>query len=243
MNDDTLLLYYYAELPDDEADAVRRALADDAVLAARYRRLCEDLDALGDGPTAPLSDDRLARFQATIDRAARLDAGRRPARRSRVHFLSFLLGTAVTAAVAVVVGLAMRQDAPQMQDSPPVAALHEPAPSAASPFTRSLQVYFRESQLGLQDLPDTGNGERTQMIRDLIAQNRLFAKLAVENDAPQLARVLRAFEPILSRLANEDISAEESAALREKLEFELNVMLTKVTREASEFARNTEQET
>jgi len=243
MNDETLLLYHYAELPDEEARAIRHALADDASLAARYRRLCDDLDAIADAPAPPLAPDRLARFQATIDRAAKLEHGRRPAPRSRVHFLSFLLGTAVTAAVAIGIGLATRQDVPVAPAGVPVAMIAEPAPSAASPFTRSLQVYFRESQLGLQDLPDTGNGERTQMIRDLIAQNRLFAKLAMENDAPQLARVLRAFEPILARLANEDISAEESAALREKLEFELNVMLTKVTREASQTARNTEQET
>ncbi len=243
MNDDTLLLYFYDELPDDEAAAVRRALAHDASIADRYRRLREALSAISDEATPPLSADRLARFQATIDRAADREAGRRPATRARVHFLSFLLGTAVTAAVAVAIGLALRQDVATLPAGTPIAMTTEPAPSTTSPFARSLQVYFRESQLGLQGLPDNGNGERTQMIRDLIAQNRMFAKLAVENDAPQLARVLRAFEPILARLAREDISAEESAALREKLEFELNVMLTKVTRDASEFARNTEQET
>lgn len=243
MNDDTLLLFYYAELPDGEAETVRQALADDAALAARYRQLCEELSAIADEATPPLSTDRLARFRATIDRAADLEARRSAARGPRVHFLSFLLGTAVTAVIAIGVGLAMRQDVPVTPTAVPVATTSEPVPSAGSPFARSMQVYFRESQLGLQGLPDTGNGERTQVINDLIAQNRLFARLAVENDAPQLARVLRAFEPILARLAREDISAEESAALREKLEFELNVMLTKVTREASEIARNTEQET
>ena len=106
-----------------------------------------------------------------------------------------------------------------------------------------MQVYFRDSSLELQGLPDAGNGERTELVLQLIAQNRAFARLAVENEAPDLARVLRAFEPILTRLAAEDITAEESEALRAQLAFELNVMLTKLTREASEYITPTEQET
>jgi hypothetical protein len=44
------------------------------------------------------------------------------------------------------------------------------------------------------------------------------------------------------RLAAEDVTAEESEALRAQLAFELNVMLTKLTRETSEFATTTQQE-
>ena len=67
----------------------------------------------------------------------------------------------------------------------------------------------------------------------IINQNRLFERAAEQNDADDLARVLRAFEPVLVRLAEEDLSDADAEALRAKLAFELNVMLTKLSRDAS----------
>jgi hypothetical protein len=46
--------------------------------------------------------------------------------------------------------------------------------------------------------------------------------------------VLRAFEPILVRLAAEDLSPEEAQRLQAQLVFELNVMLTKMNRTPSD---------
>ncbi len=57
--------------------------------------------------------------------------------------------------------------------------------------------------------------------------------VAERNDAPELARVLRAFEPILLQLAATDVAPEDAEALRAKLAFELNVMLTKLARVSS----------
>ncbi len=71
------------------------------------------------------------------------------------------------------------------------------------------------------------------MVNQIINQNRLFERAAEQNDADDLARVLRAFEPVLVRLAEEDLSDAEAEALRAKLAFELNVMLTKLSRDAS----------
>ena len=68
----------------------------------------------------------------------------------------------------------------------------------------------------------------------IIQQNRLFERMAKQNDARDLARVLRAFEPILLRLSSEDISAEDAAALQAQLAFELNIVLTKLARRASD---------
>jgi hypothetical protein len=48
-----------------------------------------------------------------------------------------------------------------------------------------------------------------------------------------VARVLRAFEPILLQLAATDIAPEDAEALRAKLAFELNVMLTKLASQSS----------
>jgi DNA-binding FadR family transcriptional regulator len=62
----------------------------------------------------------------------------------------------------------------------------------------------------------------------------MFERAAEQNDSKDLARVLRAFEPILMRLAADDIAAEDAEALQAQLAFELNVMLTKLGRNVSE---------
>ena len=67
----------------------------------------------------------------------------------------------------------------------------------------------------------------------IIEQNRLFERAADQNNSQSLARVFRAFEPVLLQLAAEDISPEDAAALQAQLIFELNVMLTKLSRDVS----------
>jgi DNA-binding FadR family transcriptional regulator len=61
----------------------------------------------------------------------------------------------------------------------------------------------------------------------------------VQNDSQNLARVLRAFEPILLRLAADDIAPEDAEALRAQLAFELDVMLTKLSRGSSNKTQTT----
>jgi hypothetical protein len=61
----------------------------------------------------------------------------------------------------------------------------------------------------------------------------------VQNNAPNLARVLRAFEPILLQLASDDIAPQDMEALRKQLAFELKVMLTKLESAPSEQAHTT----
>ena len=47
---------------------------------------------------------------------------------------------------------------------------------------------------------------------------------------------MRAFEPILLRLAAEDVAPEDAESLREQLAFELKAMLTKYQQSPSEDA-------
>ena len=70
----------------------------------------------------------------------------------------------------------------------------------------------------------------------IIDQNRLYERAAELNGAPEIARVLRAFEVILVRLAEQDIAPEDAEALRAQLGFELKVMLTKMSRTTSKEA-------
>lgn len=250
MNEDRLTLYYFKDgLTADERQEITEALAANAQLAARYRQLSADLAALVTAAEPePLPDDLRARLHATIDRAAQAEfqqQDRDEVRgRTRSHWWSFLLGATVTAALVGAVFIGLRTPGTESQGLPPVAMDTAPAADYSSgAFQRSMQVFFRQSQDNIDGLAAADDAERTAMIMNLVAQNRMFEKLAVHNESPQLARVLRAFEPILLRLAAEDITAEDSELLRAQLAFELNVMLTKLTREASEQSQSTEQET
>lgn len=238
MNDDKLTLYYYKDgLTKDERLEVTNALAADADLAARYQLLCASLAAMQSEPAAAVPDDMMARFHTTIDRAAALERGRQSTPPARLHPLSFFWGAAITAALAIGIGIGAWFSGSDKVDPVAVPAMVDVAPEAtASPvaFQRSVQNYLRESEMELASLPVDAKADRLMLIVRLIEQNRLFEKAATQNNSTDLARVLRAFEPILVKLAADDIAPAEAEALRSKLAFELNVMLTKLSRDASE---------
>jgi hypothetical protein len=173
-----------------------------------------------------------------IDQAAALDRGRTPRKRERWHPSSFFWGMAVSAAIAagVAVGVFVSDD--NINTPAPYVVTNTTPPDVVPvAFTRGLQHHFRSSQKQLADLD--GNEDAAMLVLRLIEQNRLFETAADKNNAPQLARVLRAFEPILLRLAASDIAPEDAEALRAQLSFELNVMLTKLAKESSDETHST----
>jgi hypothetical protein len=170
-----------------------------------------------------------------IDQAAALDRGRTPRKRERWHPSSFFWGMAVSAA-GVAVGVFVSDD--NINTPAPYVVTNTTPPDVVPvAFTRGLQHHFRSSQQQLADLD--GNEDAAMLVLRLIEQNRLFETAADKNNAPQLARVLRAFEPILLRLAASDIAPEDAEALRAQLSFELNVMLTKLAKESSDETHST----
>jgi hypothetical protein len=100
-------------------------------------------------------------------------------------------------------------------------------------FTRGVQVHFRDTFQELSSLPAESAADRSMLALQIIEKNRFFERAAIQNNSQSLARVLRAFEPVLLQLAAEDISPEDAAALQAQLVFELNVLLTKLSRDAS----------
>ena len=60
-------------------------------------------------------------------------------------------------------------------------------------------MHLRESQQGIASLAVDNDADRALLILQMIQQNRIFERAAEQNDAADLARVLRAFEPILLR--------------------------------------------
>ena len=224
MNEDTLILYYYNDgLTEEQRRDVATALEGDPALAARYDALCADMAALGDADTPAVPAATVERWHDAIRNAP--DAGadvRQPAPRT-FNPMSFAWGAAVAA--ALVLAVMLNRDPVE----PPL-----PMPTQTSTaFERGVQVHFRDTQHQLAAMPVESPRDRADLVMQIISQNRLFERAAEQNDADDLARVLRAFEPILVQLAEEDISATEARALRAKLAFELNVMLTKLSRDAS----------
>lgn len=234
MNDDTLILYYYDDgLTEAERLEVRAALRRDAALRERYERLCADLCGVAAEPVA-VPAGLEARWHASIERAANRGLPRADRHTRAFHLPSFAWGTAVAAALVLglAVGLYVSGDGPPEPPHGVVDAGADAAPAVA--FARGFKVHLRESRRQLADLPAAASRERALLVERMIEQNRLFERAASRNGAQDLARVLRAFEPILERLAADDVTAAEAAALEAKLAFELNVMLTKLTRRVSE---------
>ena len=233
MNDQTLTLYYYRELSLAERREVEAALEADAALADRYRVLREELDGLvtSDAPAAP--SHLVARWHDLIDRAATPEPVTVLQPRRSFHFGSFFWGAAVAASLAVGIAIGVFVSGDDPTTATPVAHTGAPTDTSAA-FSRGLLVHFRDSREQLATIDPGMNGERQRLIQSIIDQNRLFERMARQNDAGDLARVLRAFEPVLVRLAADDVSPEEAAKLRAQLSFELGVVLTKLGRRVSE---------
>jgi hypothetical protein len=238
MNDDLLTLYYYKDgLTEAELREVQSALEKDPALRARYERLCHDLAQFDAEDTVAVAADVTARWHDSIDRAARIERQReRPAG----HLLhpSFAWGTGVAAALAIGIGLGFylsgQRQPEQVIDPGMVVDLVPETRSPSIAFARGLQVHLQESRQELAALPVDASEERAMLIMHMIQQNRLFERAAEQNDASDLARVLRAFEPILMRLAMNELPPGDTEALQAQLAFELNVTLTRLEKNASE---------
>lgn len=176
----------------------------------------------------------------SIERAAALERGKAQTAPSRWHPASVLLGMAMAATLAIGVGIGyFMADETSNDFAPGLQVADTPKAFNATPvsLSRGLQVHFRDSRdqiLGFDDSAD-----RTLLVLQIIEQNRLFESAASNSNSPKLARVLRAFEPILLRLAADDLAPADAEALRAQLAFELNVVLTKLAVESSDDSQTT----
>jgi len=151
------------------------------------------------------------------------------------HPASVFLGMAIAATLALGIGIgyfvADEGSSDYVQDIQ-VADVQGTASGVPGSLSRGVQVHFRDSREQLLSLPDAG--DQTLLVLQIIEQNRLFESAANNSNAPKLARVLRALEPILLRLAADDLAPADAEALRAQLAFELNVVLTKLAAESSD---------
>jgi hypothetical protein len=241
ITEDTLLLYYYRELSDDEREEVANALARDPSLAAQYDAMQRQFTQWRDTDVVEAPSMIHKRWHDSIDRAAITPArpGRNRDAAPRIWVIG--LGAALAAAGANGIGIGARlgrQATPDFSIDVPVTGTVA-AGSVKIPvsFTRGLEAHFQESQSELARLANVDDADRILLTLQLVQQNRLFERTAAKT-APNLARVLRAFEPILLKLASEDIAPQDAEALRMQLAFELKVMLTKLEQKPSEKAHD-----
>ena len=241
MNDDTLLLYYYNDgLSSQKRRQVEAAINADPDVATQYEALCQQLNAMEEPRLQSVPSHTVQRWHDSIDLAARQDnvSHRQPNR--SINLLSFAWGAAFAATLAVGIGLGVYFSG-GAGTAPAIVAENLLTENLATPaaFTRGVSMYLRDTHQELTTLPAETAADRTMLVLQIIEQNRLFERAAERNNSQSLARVLRAFEPILLRLAADDITPEDAEALRAQLAFELNVMLTKLSRDASNDSQST----
>ena len=224
MNEETLILYYYDDgLSDREKQQIAAALEADPDLAAQYAALSRDLDLIADPGDVDVPSHIVQRMHDSIDRVARPVLVDTASASRSFNPLSFIWGAAATAALAVGIGIGVYFTGETLPA--------EQSPS--DPFVRGMQVYLQDARNDITAMPVDRTDDRAQLILHIVEQNRLFERAATQNQSADLARVLRAFEPILLKLASEDITPVEAEALRAQLTFELGVVLTKISRGSS----------
>ena len=243
MNDDTLLLYYYDDgLSAKERRDVESAIAADSSVQARYEELQLQLDGLDTGSDIAAPTHMVQRWHDSIDRAAQREFTPSQKVPGPFNAMSFFWGAAVTAALAIGIGIGViMSGGPVPVQLVPTIALVDSgsSPGRSGAFARGMQVHLRDTQQNIAALSGDSGEDRTLLVMRIIQQNRFFERAAEQNDSAGLARVLRAFEPILLRLAADDIAPENADALRRQLAFELNVMLTKLEHDTSKETHTT----
>ena len=236
ISDETLTFYYYNDgLSASVRQQVANAMAVDAKLAEQYRLLSQNLDRIAEVAPVTAPKDMTERWHETIRVAARQESASE--RRQSFHTWSFVLGAAVAVALVAGVGIGVFISGNQASVPVTTVATVNDRDTGNSAFVRGLQVHLRDSEAGLLTMTQDRSVERQELIGNIIRENRLFEKAAERNDAQNVARVLRAFELVLLQMAADDATPEDIDQLRAKLLFELNIMLTKISRDTSDQSR------
>ena len=227
ITDDDLLLYYYRELDAAERARIGAALGAQPELAQRLHRLVARLDAVAAQPEVPVPPQFQQRWQAALEGAALERAA--PERRRSFSNTGWL-AIAATLVIALVVSFQAIRPEPKLQAEVPAAPTGEPAPADASAYEHGLKFHLASTERRLANLEAATPEERAQLIETIIGQNRIYALAAERAGEPQLARVLRAFTPVLEDVASGRAQSTEGSLAQ--LGFELRVMQARLGAES-----------
>lgn len=237
ISDNDLLLYYYRDgLDAAERARIAAALSEQPELAARLHRLVARLDAAAAVPDIPVPPHVQRRWQVALEHAAATDAAaERKAPKGRLARPRWRLAAAACAVALLIVTVKVA--------TPPAPEIltehHGPGETPATSteagslaYERGLRWHLASTEKQIGNLGEITDAERRQMIDAIIEQNRLYAIAAERANEPQLARVLRAFTPLLEQVAQE--GSARSAGEVAQLHFELKVMQARLNAATTE---------
>lgn len=231
ISDDELLLYHYRELDSVDRARVSAALSANPELAQRLHKLVARLDAVAALPEVAVPDKFQQRWETALDTAAR---GATQTKAVKRHFFSsprLLAAAAVLAVVAFAVSFQFRGVTPGALDDPMTAANQNDARgNDAAAYESGLKVHLASTERQIAALRDATPEERAKLIDTIIGQNQMYALAAERAGEPQLARVLRAFTPILEDVASG--RAQSTNGNLAQLGFELRVMQARLSADA-----------
>ncbi|HET9865165.1 MAG TPA: hypothetical protein VFP37_17120 [Steroidobacteraceae bacterium] len=221
ISDDELLLYHYRELDAPERARIGAALAADPGLARRLHALVVRLDAAAAIPEVPVPEPVRQRWQAALDRAATNPKPRAtPRARTSLGDPAWIAAAAAVVLVALITVLQFMQPRPVPMAGGPVPESTSGAGESA--YAHGLKFHLASTERRLARLGEASPEERQRLVETIIGQNQMYALAAERAGEPQLARVLRAFNPILEDLAaGRGANADADIA---QLSFEMRVM-------------------
>jgi anti-sigma factor RsiW len=219
ISDDDLILYYYRDgLPPADRARVAAALAEQPELAQRFHSLTRRLDAAAASAapesTVPMKFQR--RWAAALEEKAAETPEARTRRRQQMFF-NYAPWYAAVAGVLIVFLVLPHLLGRLPATSAPATA----ATTSTSAYERGLASHLASTEQQLASLESATPEERQRLVDTIIEQNRVYALAAERAGEPQLARVLRAFSPLLESVARGDQDTSASVA---QLAFELRVM-------------------
>jgi hypothetical protein len=219
ISDDDLILYHYRDgLDASERARIGAAISAQPTLAQRMHELVTRLDTAAAIPEVPVPAEVRQRWQAALAEAANKSVAGETQRAPKNRYFLPVFSAAMAAAVAVMLIFQTSKQTPPERTAETAVPV---SPADASAYERGLKWHLASTERQLADIGSAEPEERAELIETIVAQNKLYALAAERAGEPQLARVLRAFAPILENVAQ---GGGDSSADLAQLSFELRVM-------------------
>lgn len=209
-DEETLILFYYGELDEAEADALRARLVTDDALAAQFAALTAELDGALDLPVPERDAQYGRRVWARVDAALDEDS-RRGFAWPGLGFLARpgfqWVGAALVLGMVALMSFQMGRMTPPVPETSVVATTPADNDYQARLLQASLTEHFDGAERLLLEL---SNGNTTAVdleaeknwAKTLLVANRLYRYAAEQAGQHRIAMLLGDMEPVLIELAN-----------------------------------------